>query len=145
MPKGTAGTWSSIKGRDKGLWPSTKDNKKTLPRELVTPLSSFVYYVLSFVSLILVQHPQKVNAFRLQKICHFLEVSWLLFTLNPEPASHSRRFLHHFPIGPVQTPYPWMTYRHKVYNICGHSPGESLRLWIHLRRLRLPPDPILRP
>ena len=66
----TAGS-NKIKGRDRACCPVNR--KKALPRELVTPLLSFVfYYVLSFVEMILLRGSVKVNTFCRRKMPIFL-------------------------------------------------------------------------
>ena len=58
---------NKIKGRDRASCPVNR--KKALPRELVTPLLSFVfYYVLSFVEMILLRGSAKVNIFCRRKM-----------------------------------------------------------------------------
>ena len=65
----TAGS-NKIKGRDRACCPVNR--KKALPRELVTPLLSLVFYVLSFVEMILLRGSAKVNTFCRRKMPIFL-------------------------------------------------------------------------
>ncbi len=106
----TAGS-NKIKGRDRACCPVNR--KKALPRELVTPLLSLVFYVLSFVEMILLRESAKVNTFCRRKMSVIFAIFSVLCTKpvypahpasSPESASRSHRCPRHCPAPPGRKP-----------------------------------------
>ena len=102
---------NKIKGRDRANCPVNR--KKALPRELVTPLLSLVFYVLSFVEMILLRESAKVNTFCCRKMSVIFAIFSVLCTKpvypahpasSPESASRSHRCPRHCPAPPGRKP-----------------------------------------